>query len=100
MALQRNVVYTVTRWMDEWTDEWMDGCVKSTEAHRRGLEQELVSDHCFSFLWCQSFGCVSTCFPQLYWRRKRGCSENPADMKTVRYCFVTFFLNFLLRLPL
>lgn len=50
-------------WTDEWTDEWMDGCVNSTEAHRRGLEQELVSDHCFSFLWCQSFGCVSTFFP-------------------------------------
>lgn len=59
MALQRNVVYTVTRWMDEWLDWWMHEwmLLKLTEAHHGGLEQEL--DAClitvaFFFCVCES----------------------------------------------
>lgn len=49
MALQRNVVYTVTRWVDGWMNGpmngWMD-VTKNTEAHEWGLELEQELDAC------------------------------------------------------
>lgn len=83
---------------------WMD-VTKNTEAHERGPEQELDAclitvSLCFGFFfWCQSFGHVLNFCPVLLMEKKKGFSENLADMKTVRYCFVTFFLHFLLKLP-
>lgn len=44
-----------------------------------------MSDHCCIF-FCSVCQCVVL-------EKRRGCSENLADMKTVRYCFVTFVLH-------
>lgn len=98
MALQRNVVYTVTRWMDEWMDWWMDGwmLLKIQTPTSEGWSRSWTLVWSLSLLfWCQSYGRVFTFFCPVVLEKRRGCSENPADMKTVRYCFVTFFLNFL-----
>lgn len=76
---------------------WMDG-TENTEAHERGLEQELDACLITVSLVCQ-VSAFWPCFKFLYSfsdEKRKGCSESPADMKTVRYCFVTFFLNFLL----
>lgn len=60
MALQRNVVYTVTRWMDEWMDWWMDGwmMLKITDSHEQGLEQQLdaclITVFIVLFFWFKS----------------------------------------------
>lgn len=84
--------------MNRLMNGWM-GVPKNTEANIRGLEQEL--DACLitvSLFFVVSFFWL--CFCPVVLEKRRDCSENPADMKTVRHCFVTFFLNFPLKLPL
>lgn len=92
MALQRNVVYTVTRWMSVWVNAWMD-VTKNTEAHMSGAGAGAgrLSDHCLILFF---YGInVLVLFLSSCTGEKKGLLRNPADMKTVRYCFVTFFLE-------
>lgn len=69
--------------------EWTDGRVGFKMPVSWGPEQELdiLSNHCFFFVLFFVLG-----FRNL--QRRVFIKENPADMKTVRYCFVTFYLNF------
>lgn len=79
---------------------WMD-VTKNTKAHkvRAGAGAGHLSDHCLCLLfWCQSLF-FWFYFGPVVLEKRRGCLENPADMKTVRYCFVTFFLNFPFKPP-
>lgn len=80
MALQRNVVYTVTRWVDGWMNGPMNGWMDVTKKYRSprmragaGAGAGRLSDHCLSVLFffgCQYFGCVFFKFyVQLYWRK-------------------------------
>lgn len=77
----------VNGWMHGVIKEWTNGQVWFKMPVSWGPEQELdiLSNHCFFF------------FLVLGFRNIQGrvfIKENPADMKTVRYCFVTFYLNF------
>lgn len=110
MALQRNVVYTVTRWMDEWMDWWMDGwmMLKITDSHEQGLEQEL--DACLITVFIVSFFGLSLLseknkhllcfFCPVVLEKKRGCIKNPCRHEDSPVLFCHFFPLFLLRLPL
>lgn len=75
--------------MSEWTGECMDVTKKPTSEGWSGS---------WTLVWSLSlFSCgvsllvVFLSFRPVVLEKRRGWSENPADMKTVRYCFVTFF---------
>lgn len=89
--------------MNGLMDGWMD-VTKNTEAHEQGPEQELDAclitvSLCFLFFLVSVFWPCSKFLSSFTDGKKKGFSEHLADMKTVRYCFVTFFLHFLLKLP-
>lgn len=92
MALQRNVVYTVTRWMGEWMGWWMDGCMllKTQKPTRWGLEQEL--DACLiTVSLCLSgvslFKFLSSCTGE-----KEGLLRKPSWHEDSPVLFCHFFL--------
>lgn len=95
MALQRNVVYTVTRWVDgPMNGGWML-LIRAGAGH--------LSNHCcccFGFVYSvcvRKIGVLFSVFIQLYWRKGGVAQKSPADVKTVRYCFVTCVLYFLMK---
>lgn len=86
--------------MDGLVYGWMDVAKNNTDTHEQGLEQEL--DACLITVFIVCFFGLSLLseknkhllcfFCPVVLEKKRGCTKNPADMKTVRYCFVTLFL--------
>lgn len=93
MALQRNVVYQGDGRMNGWM---------TTETHKRGLKQELDTCLITVAFFFVSVSCkkekdihvsLRVCI-QLYWWKGGLLRKYPADMKTVWYCFVTFYLYF------
>lgn len=91
-------IYQVDGWMNGLINGWM-GVSKNTEAQKQGLGAGAgrLSDryhppphtHTHTFL----------SFHPVVLEKMRGCSENPADMKTVRYCFFTFSPSFPFKTP-
>lgn len=106
MALQRNVVYTVTRWMDGMNGRmngWMD-VTKNTDAHKArgaGAGAGRSSDHCLFFLRCRCLLLVFLSFCPVVLEKRRGCSENPRrhEDSPVLFCHFFSLLNFLLKNP-
>lgn len=108
MALQRNVVYTVPRWMDEWKAP-MDGCmdvpVKIQKPRSRSwtLVWSLLSFVVFFHHRCIENKNTHVCvLNQLYWRTGGGWTlVRPEDSPVlfcpiVLCCFVKNFTSLLL----
>lgn len=92
MALQRNVVYTLTKWVEGW----MLLIQKPMSAGWSRSWTLVESLFCFLFFLCVSVNLVFCQFSSSCTGEKgRGAQKSPADMKTVRYCFVTCVLYFL-----
>lgn len=90
MALQRNVVYTVTRWMSVWVNAWMD-VAENTEAHMRGPEQEL--DACLitvSFFFFYGIN-VLVLFSSSCTGEKKGLLRKPCRHEDSPVLFCHFF---------
>lgn len=71
--------------MDEWT-----GVNQNVEAQELGPEQELdiLSNHCLFLCVCVLLSVLVIYKEGFFFFYQR----NPLDMKTVWYCFVTFYL--------
>lgn len=101
MALQRNVVYTVTRWMDEWMDWWMDGWMELKIWARVGAGAGRLSHHCLSCVPGVRLSAVFWVFVQFYRRKKeRVVRKALSTWRQSGTVFSFFFQHFLLKRPL
>lgn len=82
--------------VNEWMDGWMNGVISDWTNGRVWLKMRKPASWGRSRSWTFClitvlFSCCVFGFSDI--QRRVFIEENPADMKTVRYCFVTFYLN-------